>query len=166
MFVATLIAAVFQASSSCFGLVLPSASLVVRPYEPVGMYAGHWGVDIAAEVGSDVRVIGPGVVRFSGTVVYNMTVSVDHGGGIVTTYSYLASRNVSKGDRVVAGAVVGESGTHDDEAAYHISLRLDGKYVDPYILLDCTSSPSRGLYLASGGPLYAVERARHLWRYI
>lgn len=164
--VVALMTAAVQLSSACFGFVLPPVSAVVETFEVRGLYTGHWGVDIASPMGADVRVVEAGVVRFSGVVVYNSTVSVDHGGGIVTTYSYLASRSVSAGDYVAAGSVVGVSGLHDGAEAYHFSLRLGGRYVDPYILRSCSRAPSRGLYLAVGGSTYPEDRARNIRRNI
>ena len=160
--VTALIAAAVQFSSSCFGFALPAASDVVNTFEPQGLYAGHWGADIAVAQGSDVQVMAAGVVRFSGVVVYNTTVSIDHGGGIVTTYSFLDSRAVTRGERVAIGDVVGVSGIHDGREAYHLSLRIDGQYVDPYVLTSCARSPSRGLYLALGGATYAEGRGRDI----
>ena len=150
----------------CFGLGLPSNADVVREFAPIGRWAGHWGIDIAVPVGSRVLAAGDGTVRFSGTVVRNRTVLIDHGGGVVTSYSYLARSTVHKGDPIARGAIVGVAGIHDGRSAFHLSLRVAGHYLDPMALRRCRRSPSRGLYLAADATTYAVGRARDSRRHI
>lgn len=99
------------------------------PYAP-----GHRGVDVSAPTGSPVRASAAGTVSFAGTVVDNLTVSVDHGDGLRTTYSYLGSRNVEAAMTVGRGDVIGTVGRgHDDSLDPHVHLaaRRDGAYFDP-----------------------------------
>jgi len=163
---ATLLIPVSVFSSGCFGLRIPDDSHIVRPFAPIGRWAGHWGIDVAAPLGSAVPAVGDGVVRFAGTVVYNLTVSIDHGGGIVTSYSYLDQLVVSKGDRVLRGHRVGLAGVHDGVESYHLSLRLSGRYLDPLVVRQCSRAPTVGLYLAVRPATYAGGRARDPRRYI
>ncbi len=133
---------------SC-GQVIPVAGGdVVRTYAPVGQYAGHWGVDLAASIGTPVRAVLSGTVSFSGTVAGVITVTVDHGRGLRTSYSYLTSRAVRRGDVVAAGAILGKSGEDRSVAALHLSLRLGGQYRDPMRMLLCGSESSIRPYLA------------------
>ncbi len=150
----------------CFGLGLPADADVVREYAPIGRWAGHWGVDIAVADGSRVLAAGDGTVRFSGTVVRNRTVSIDHGGGVVTSYSYLGETTVRTGDPVTRGSTVGVAGIHDGRSAFHLSLRVAGHYLDPMALRRCRRSPSEGLYLAANTTTYAIGRARDSRRHI
>ena len=145
---------------ACPGLRVPPNASVVRGFAPIGRWAGHWGIDIAASNGSAVRAIGGGVVHFAGTVVSNRTVSIDHGGGLITAYSYLAEAVVRRGDPISRGDMVGVSGLHGGTGAYHLSLRVRGRYVDPVSLRTCHRGPHRGLYLAVGTTTYAGGRAR------
>jgi murein DD-endopeptidase MepM/ murein hydrolase activator NlpD len=113
----------------------PAVAQVVRPFQPppTPYGAGHRGVDLAAAPGEDIRAILDGVVAFSGDVAGDGWVSVDHGGGLVTTYGLLDPRLVAAGDRVRAGDVLGRlagSAEHLDWGA-----RQDGAYVDPLALL-------------------------------
>lgn len=144
----------------CPGFHIPPTASVVRGFAPIGRWAGHWGIDVAAADGSAVLASGDGVVRFAGTVVSNRTVSIDHGGGLVTAYSYLAETVVRKGDPISRGDTVGLSGPHGGTGAYHLSLRVRGRYVDPVSLRTCDRGPRRGLYLAVGTTTYAGGRAR------
>lgn len=162
---ATLAVSISLVIPGCFGLGLPSDADVIRDFAPIGRWAGHWGIDVAAPVGTRVLAAGDGTVRFSGTVVHNRTVSVDHGGGVVTSYSYLAEITVRRGDSISKGFPLGITGIHDGRSAFHMSLRVAGRYVDPMALTRCNRSPSSGLYLAVDTTTYAVGRARDPRRY-
>lgn len=124
------------------GHAVPLYGEIARPYDaPDDPYAaGHRGIDIAAPAGTVVRASAPGTVSFSGVVVGNRTVSVDHGDGIVTTYSFLATASVKKGESVKRGTPVGTVGRgHAGSAApdtdhVHLAGRLHGNYFDPILI--------------------------------
>lgn len=96
---------------------------------------GHRGVDVAAETGSPVRASAAGVVSFAGSVAGNLTVTVDHGGNLLTTYSFLGSTAVSRGAAVERGTAVGTVGRGHVGSTMpphvHLSARRDGFYLDP-----------------------------------
>jgi hypothetical protein len=73
-----------------------------RPWLP-----GHRGVDLAADPGAPVYAAGPGVVRFAGEVAGRGVVSVDHAGGLRTTYEPVTPA-VTEGR--AAPACTGDSG--------------------------------------------------------
>ena len=52
---------------------------------------GHRGVDLPLRLGADVLAAGDGVVAFVGVVAGTPVVSVDHAGGIRTTYQPVRS---------------------------------------------------------------------------
>jgi murein DD-endopeptidase MepM/ murein hydrolase activator NlpD len=124
-------------SGECVGFGGPVSGPIIAPFAPQGRYAGHWGVDLAADSGSPVSAGFVGEVAFVGNVVGNTAVTIDHGGGVRSTVSYLASTSVVTGQRVTAGQVVGTSGTAHDVPSVHFSVRIDGEYVDPDPLLAC-----------------------------
>jgi murein DD-endopeptidase MepM/ murein hydrolase activator NlpD len=102
------------------------------PDDPYG--SGHRGIDIAAPVGTPVRAVDAGIVTFAGTVGGQLFVTVDHGGGLASTYSWLAEVRVRKNDVVARGQVIALSGTgHPGSSAPHLHLgaKLDGSYADP-----------------------------------
>ena len=74
----------------------------------------HMGVDIAASLGVEVLAIASGTV----SAVYEdglmgTTVVVDHGNGLVTTYSNLAGQpTVESGDTVETGTILGTVAEH------------------------------------------------------
>lgn len=116
---------------------VPLLGALVRPFDapPDDPFApGHRGVDVSAAPGTAVRSSHHGTVSFAGTVVGNLTVTVDHGDGVRTTYSYLGSVAVEKGDAVERGEVLGTLGRGHDESLpphVHLSARRDGVYFDP-----------------------------------
>ena len=129
------------AGSSCVGLSPPVPGDIIQLFAPIGRYAGHWGVDLEAPVGAPVSVAASGVVTFSGVVAGNSTISVDHGGGLKTSYSFLSHRGVARGSWVGRGSQIGLSDQHDGAAAVHFSVRVEGVYVDPSNFLGCQAAP-------------------------
>lgn len=106
--------------------------------------AGHRGVDIAADPGTPVRASASGTVTFAGTVVGNRTVTVDHAGGVRTTYSFLGTITAVHGAVVGRGAVLGTVGTGHATAGLpphvHIAARRSQVYFDPIVLYVGSSS--------------------------
>jgi murein DD-endopeptidase MepM/ murein hydrolase activator NlpD len=103
------------------------------PYGP-----GHRGIDIAAPVGTDLRASAPGVVAFAGSVAGALWVSIDHPDGVRTSYGYLSSIAVAKGDLVARGQVIAASGLGHPGAPIphlHFGARFGGAYIDPMFLL-------------------------------
>jgi murein DD-endopeptidase MepM/ murein hydrolase activator NlpD len=91
-----------------FGWPLPGSPTVVRAFHPPAFRygPGHRGVDLAAVAGAPVLAAGAGTVVFAGTVAGHGVVSVDHPGGLRTTYEPV-SPTVTAGDRVVRGERIG-----------------------------------------------------------
>ena len=123
----------------------PVAGLVVQPFAPVGRYAGHWGIDFAVPEGTAVHPADAGVVVFADRVVDNLAVTVDHGGDVRTTYSYLREVEVAVGTRVTQSTRLGTTGLAHGTAGLHFSLRIAGRYVDPIAGLRCPAAPAAAL---------------------
>ena len=113
---------------------------VTRPFErPPGPYAaGHRGVDLGGVPGSAVLAAGDGVVVFAGMVAGRPVVSIDHAGGLRTTYEPVHA-TVAAGRPVVRGSPIGTlAGGHPDcprAACVHWGLRRGSTYLDPMLLL-------------------------------
>lgn len=125
-------------------LAWPVAGRLVSAWdEPAGPYGpGHRGVDLAVDRGQPVSAMGVGVVGWAGTVAGTAWVSVDHVGGMRTTVGPMATIVVAPGEVVGAGTTVGTAaGTahatslHGPTGALHVSVRIDGVYVDPTSLV-------------------------------
>ena len=114
----------------------PIAGPVVRAFDPPGSPygSGHRGIDIAAPVGTLVLAPAPGVVTFAGSVGGRLFVTIDHGGGLLSTCSFLSDLLVREGDVVVQGQQIALSGSGhagDVSPSLHLGVRLAGQYVDP-----------------------------------
>lgn len=140
-------------SVGCIGLRPPVPGDVVADYAPTGRYSGHWGVDFDAPTGTIVRAASSGTVAFSGTVAGNRTITIDHGGGLKTSYSYLAERWLGAGHRVEPGQALGTVGLAHGLGGLHFSVRIAGAYVNPTPLLSCRPlALSKGLRLVPDTP--------------
>jgi murein DD-endopeptidase MepM/ murein hydrolase activator NlpD len=102
------------------------------PDTPFG--SGHRGIDIAAGLGTPVRAPAAGTVTFAGPVGGRLFLTLDHGSGLESRYSFLASLVVRRGDSVTAGQVIARSGTgHAGDLIpnLHLGVLLHDAYVDP-----------------------------------
>jgi hypothetical protein len=103
-----------------------------------GEYAagGHRGIDYSVPEGTPVRASGAGVVSFAGSTPEGPYVSITHDGGVKTTYS-LGEIAASTGQEVGRGTIIGASGIgHDDSGPLlHFGALIDGKYIDPLLIL-------------------------------
>lgn len=121
------------------GWVRPVPGPVDRPFDPPASRfgAGHLGVDLTAPPGTAVQAAGPGVVSFAGTVAGARHVVIAHAGNLRTSYSFLASIAVRRGETVRAGQVVGTTGGRGeghDGGVLHFGLRSGDTYLDPMTL--------------------------------
>lgn len=100
---------------------------------------GHRGVDLDAHAGQVVVAAGSGIVAFAGTVAGKPVVSIDHPGGLRTTYEPVTTA-VTAGLRVERGEPLGtvETGHEGCSSAtcLHWGLRRDrDDYLDPLPLV-------------------------------
>lgn len=118
----------------------PVVGPVIRGFDPpqTPFGSGHRGIDIAAAIDTAVVAAESGVVTFAGPVGGRLFVTIDHGGGLESTYSFLASIAVRRGDPVTRGQVIALSGSgHAGEPIPHLHLgvKLADAYVDPLAYL-------------------------------
>ena len=116
-------------------LRMPMTGTMVRGFEaPAGPYGpGHRGVDLAAAVGERVGAPAAGRVVFAGPVAGRVWVSLLVAPGVLVTVGPLLDP-VAAGRRVRALDPVGRLGPGHD-GTLHLSLRVDGVYVDPLLYL-------------------------------
>ena len=106
------------------------------PEDPFG--AGHRGIDIAASIGTVVVAPAAGTVAFAGKVGGYLFVTLDHGGEVFSTYSWISATSVRRGDSVTAGqpfAVTGAGHPGSSVPHLHFGVRHAGAYVDPLLYL-------------------------------
>jgi murein DD-endopeptidase MepM/ murein hydrolase activator NlpD len=106
-------------------------------------YDSHAGTDFACPVGTAVVAAAPGmVVRVAQELDRGgLDVSVDHGGGLLTTHSHLSRADVTEGQVLRRGEVIGLSGAAGLEFVLffplvaphlHYNPWLDGVPTDPF----------------------------------
>jgi hypothetical protein len=115
---------------------------------------GHRGIDYGVPSGTTVRASGEGTVTFAGPVAADgLFITIEHAGGISTTYSYLSRVDVSQGDRVSQGQAIALSGEGHPggSAALHFGAKRNGEYIDPELLLKQFDDITDLLQLAPAG---------------
>jgi murein DD-endopeptidase MepM/ murein hydrolase activator NlpD len=120
--------------------VWPVTGPVIRgfdpPDDPYG--SGHRGIDIPAAYGTPVRAADAGTVTFAGKVGGELFVTVNHGFGLASTYSWVSALLVRKNDVVARGQTIALSGAGHPGAPVahlHFGAKLAGEYVDPMAYL-------------------------------
>jgi hypothetical protein len=100
---------------------------------------GHDGLDIAAPLGTPVRAMAAGVVRFAGRHPDGaVVVRVEHADGSQSWYAHLdPAVPVRVGDRVAPGQTVGRIGLTGRTTGPHLHLELwfGGRPIDPEPIL-------------------------------
>ena len=139
------------ASSCAFSPILvsarvdaPAGGAVTSPFgwreHPIsGAEDFHRGVDIAAASGSGIYASLPGrVVEVDSSPIYGNYITLDHGGGLTTTYCHCESiaaplgANLRRGELV---ALVGSTGISTGPHV-HFEISKDGRYYNPAWVLD------------------------------
>ncbi|MGW5320319.1 M23 family metallopeptidase [Rhodococcus pyridinivorans] len=131
-----------SADAGRFVWPLDPRPVVSRQFDPPeqNWLPGHRGVDLDAHVGQTVLAAGDGVVAFAGVVAGKPVVSVDHEGGLRTTYepveaAVAAGRRVTRGDPI--GTVVAGHDGCASLACLHWGLRRGrADYLDPLPLVE------------------------------
>lgn len=89
------------------------------------------GIEIAVPKGSAVKSVANGVVKYTGDINGDLTVILQHG-KYFTMSTHLSSINVSVGQEVKAGTVLGRSGINlEGEGSLLFVLSKEGKSIDP-----------------------------------
>jgi len=114
----------------------PVVGPVIRAFDPpdTPFGSGHRGIDIAAPVGTPVHAAAGGVVTFAGPIGGRVFLTIDHGGGLESRYSFLEALVARRGESVAPGQVIATSGTGhagDLVPSLHLGVLLDDVYVDP-----------------------------------
>ncbi len=111
----------------------PVLAAVVDPFRPPSnpYGAGNRGVEYGTSRGDEVVAVAVGTVDFAGQVGGDLFVVVVHPTGpgeptLRSTYAYLATIEVSRGDEVGQGQRVALA-----DQGFHLTARLGSTYVDP-----------------------------------
>lgn len=118
----------------------PVTGPVIRGFDPpeTPYGPGHRGIDIAVVIGTVIVAPEAGTVSFAGPVGGQLFLTLDHGSELESTYSWLSSTLVRRGDVVARGQPIATTGLgHPGSSLPHLHLgaKRSGVYVDPLELL-------------------------------
>ena len=117
----------------------PLSGTLLTRFGPVGKGQISNGIDIAAVRGQTFRAAADGVVSYAGSevAIYGGLILVSHGGGWVSAYGHAERIDVTRGQAVKAGQVLGIAGQSGfaETPKLHFELRKDRKPVDPLLYL-------------------------------
>jgi hypothetical protein len=98
----------------------------------------HTGVDFRAQAGDPVHAAGGGVVRLAKELFYSgNAVILDHGAGVFTSYSHLSRMEVTVGQPIEKGKVVGRAGATGRATGPHLhwGVKINSINVNPLAFL-------------------------------
>ena len=99
----------------------------------------HFGVDVAAPIGTPVSTPAPGVVTLAHQDMFYSggTLIIDHGHGVSSTMIHLSKVIAKVGDEVVPGDIVAEVGAGGRATGPHLDWRMNWmtQRIDPQLLV-------------------------------
>lgn len=99
----------------------------------------HFGVDVAASVGTPVHAPAAGIVALAEADLYYTggTIMLDHGHGVTSVFSHLSSVDAKLGDQVSQGDFIGRIGATGRATGAHLDWRINwfGERLDPQLLV-------------------------------
>lgn len=126
---------------------------------------GSAGVDIDGKMGDPIEAPAGGTVSVGRDSRSGLFVKIDHGNGVVSTYSHLSKANLKDGDVIKPGDVlglVGNSGRvskkNGDGSHLHYRVKVNGRDVDPLSYDFADVSGDREVVITTGGePVLKAE---------
>lgn len=123
--------------------IAPMSSPITSPFGTARLYNGslksfHSGTDFKAAPGTEVIAANDGVVALAKNRYYaGNSVIIDHGQGLYTCYYHLSRIDVSPGEKVKRGQLLGLSGATGRVTGPHLhfAAMLYGIQVDPLQLI-------------------------------
>ena len=107
----------------------------MRVHPVLHVYRMHEGIDIIADVGTNIYAAGDGQVRFAGRTQggYGMVVELNHGYGYSSLYAHLSKVLVHPGQTVRRGELIARSGRSGLVSGPHLhyEVRLGGRKQNP-----------------------------------
>ncbi len=97
----------------------------------------HFGVDVAAPVGTPVAAAGDGEVTLAANLYLSgKTIIIDHGYGLSTSYLHLSEMTVAVGDAVAQGETIGAVGASGRASGPHFDWRVNllDRRLDPALV--------------------------------
>lgn len=122
--------------------LVPVSDYVISSYVGPRWGRSHNGIDLAVNTETPVKSSTDGVVIQSGwNGGYGISVYVDCGDGMVIRYGHLSEANVSVGQTVSQGDLLGLSGNTGNSTGPHLhfEMRIHDEVVDPLDYVDLES---------------------------
>lgn len=122
----------FPFSAPTYGYMTSGFGVRRSPFH--GRLVQHKGVDFAVPYGADVYATADGEVAFAGWYGgLGRTVTIDHGGGLITRYAHTSNVVVNEGDLVRRGEVIAKAGNSGRSTGTHLHYEvwLNGRALDP-----------------------------------
>jgi murein DD-endopeptidase MepM/ murein hydrolase activator NlpD len=94
----------------------------------------HLGIDLASVAHAPVPAANSGIVIFNGPLgIYGRTILLDHGFGLFSMYAHLNRSDVSKGQQVSKGDILGRTGSTGLAGGDHLhfSMLVHNTFVNP-----------------------------------
>lgn len=94
----------------------------------------HTGVDIVAPTGTEIHASNEGIVVLVDDQFFGgKSIFIDHGLGVYTFYSHLSEVNVSIGDKIKRGDLIGRVGSTGRATGPHLhwGMKINGARVNP-----------------------------------
>jgi len=120
---------------------LTSAFSAMRSHPLLHVARPHEGIDVTAPMGTPIEAPAAGKVIDAGQEAgYGLTITIDHGYGVVTKFAHCSKLLVGAGERVARGeriALVGNTGLATGPHL-HYEVHVNGRPVDPlrYVMPD------------------------------
>ncbi|WP_323761540.1 M23 family metallopeptidase [Maricaulis sp.] len=136
------------------GFIHPAEGITTGVYGSARVYnnghegSPHWGLDWANVVGTPIYAPAGGLVTLAEPDMYyeGGLIFIDHGHGLVSAFLHLSGVEVSEGDIVEQGQLIGAMGAGGRATGSHLDWRVKLRnqfYVDPQSLLDLDLSELR-----------------------
>jgi len=96
--------------------------------------AFHMGIDIASTAHAPVSAANDGRVVFADyNGIYGNTIVIDHGMGLMSLYSHLSQIDVTNGQQVKRGQIIGYTDSTGLAGGDHLhfGMMLGGSFIDP-----------------------------------
>jgi len=110
----------------------------IQRHPQFGTVVYRRGIDIAARIGDEVRVVHDGQVVYADWYKgYGRLVIIDHGEGLYSLYGHLSQLEVGGGERVSRGKVIGLAGDTGSLKGpkLYFEVRRNGEAEDPLLWL-------------------------------
>lgn len=124
--------------------MLPIGNEVLKPFsdgqpvysETMRDWRTHNGTDFKGEKGTEVKAIADGtILKVENDPLWGPVIEIDHGFQIVSRYCGVTAKELTQGQKVKVGDVIGQLAEIPveivDEPHLHLEIQMEGKYVDP-----------------------------------